>query len=106
MATIKIGCTLPHGLVLDVKGNKVTINGANQYAELTRLIGTHGTTDVEVSFWEAWKKENAENAAFVNGFIFETKDDTSAKDKVKDIEKKTGFEQLSPDSYGVETDKV
>jgi hypothetical protein len=106
MATIKIGCTLPHGLVLDVRGNKVTLNGANQYTEFTRLIGTHGTTDIDASFWEAWKKENAENAAFVNGFIFETKDESSAKSKVKDIEKKTGFEQLAPDSNGVETDKA
>lgn len=103
MALIKIGCTLPHGLVLEVKGTFVTLAGANQNTQTTRIIGTHGMTDVDQAFWDAWKKENFENAAFKNGFIFEAKTEADIKAKTKDIEK-NGFEQLDPDSHGVETD--
>ena len=103
MALIKIGCTLPHGLVLDVKGELVTLNGQNQYFDRLNHIGTHGVTEVEQSFWDAWKKENRESAALKNGFIFEAKNDAEIEAKRKDIAK-TGFEQIRPEDHNVTTD--
>lgn len=102
MALIKIGCTLPHGLVLSVNGNNVTLNGQNQYSHMTNRLGTHGVTDVEQSFWDAWKKENRETLALKNGFIFEAKTEAEVEAKRKDTGK-TGFEQIDPDSHSVET---
>jgi hypothetical protein len=106
MALVKIGCTLPHGIKLQLAGRPeiVELAGANQFSEMTNRLGTHGTTDIDASFWEAWKVEFAGFAALENGFIFEVKDEKSAKSKVKDLDN-TGFEPIDPNSHGVTEDK-
>jgi hypothetical protein len=104
MATVKIGCKLPHGLELAVGETKVTLNGANQHTIHTRLIGEYGVTDVDASFWAEWLKTWADSAMVKSGSVFEAKDEASVKAKAKD-QGKTGFEQLEPDSNGVKTDK-
>ena len=104
MATVKIGCKLPHGLVLEVNNVKVTLNGANQHFAFMSRMGDVGITDVDQSFWNEWLKSHAETPYVINGFVFETKDESSAKAKAADTAK-TGLEPLNPDSNGVTTDK-
>ena len=104
MASIKIGCTLPHGIVLNVNGVNVTLNGQNQFHNMTNRLDTHGVTEIDKSFWDSWKKENREMDAFKNGFIFEAQNDAEIEAKRKDVGK-SGFEQIDPDSHGVTTDE-
>ena len=104
MAIVKIGCKLPHGLVLEVNNVKVALNGANQHFTFMNRMGDVGVTDVEQSFWNEWLKSHAEAAYVINGFVFETKDEASASAKAKDTTQ-TGLEPLNPDSNGVTTEK-
>lgn len=104
---VKIGCTLPHGLIIEHEGVKVKLNGANQQTnEYFKLLGDFGTTDVDADFWNAWKKANFGFQPLVAGALYEARDDKSAKDKGKDHATiDTGFKPLDPSSHGVEEDK-
>lgn len=105
---IKIGCTLPHGIVLELDGRFVTIAGANQNTnEFFKILGEFGTTDVDADYWAEWKKRNFAFQPLVSGALYEAgKDDKSAKDKGKDQAKiDHGFAPLNPNSHGVEEDK-
>jgi len=67
MATVTVGCKLPHGLVARVDNKSVVFNGLNTGS----VIGSYGLTpDVDEAFWTEWLKRNA-GAAFVKqGFVF------------------------------------
>lgn len=103
---IKIGCTLPHGLVAEVEGVKVVFAGANQNcSEFRPLLGDYGITEVDADFWARWKKENINSRWIQSGVIYEAKDEKSIKDKGDDRKTiDTGFKPLDPNSNGVETD--
>lgn len=104
--TIKVGCTLPHGIVIFLNNVSVTLAGANQKTnEFFKILGDFGITDVDSDFWIAWKEANTEFQPLKSGAIFEAKDEKSVKDKGKDQSTiGTGFDPLPPDSNGVETD--
>ena len=104
--TIKVICTLPHGIVAEVNGVKVNFAGANQNcSEFRPLLGDYGVTEVDADFWAAWKKENINSRLVLSGAISEAKDEKSAKDKGADQATiDTGFKPLDPNSNGVETD--
>ncbi len=104
---VKIGCTLPHGLVIHHNDVNVTLAGANQNTnEFFKLLGDFGLTDVDADFWNAWKKANGEFAPLKSGAIYEAADEKSAKAKGKEQATiDTGFKPLDPSSHGVEEDK-
>ena len=105
---IKIGCTLPHGIVLELDNKFVTIAGANQNtSEYFKILGEYGLTDVDSDYWNEWKKRNWAFDPLVAGALFEAgKDDKSAKDKAKEqAQLDTGYAPLNPASHGVEEDK-
>lgn len=100
--TVTIGCKLPNGLVLEVGGKSVQINGANS----TQLVGGHGITyGVDAEFWQAWLKQNADRAVVKNGFIFAHEKSVNAKAEAKEkTDTKTGQEPIDPNAknHGVE----
>jgi hypothetical protein len=95
--TILIGCRLPNGLVLQVgkNPNRVTIDGVNK----SNIIGANFmTTEVDESFWLAWKAENSDFKPLKSGAIFEASSPREATDKAKELKgEKTGFEQIDKD---------
>lgn len=102
MANITIGCRLPSGLEIQVGEKKIELAGQNQrYKELGIEIillkdEDYGTTEVDASFWEAWKQIVGQDfAPLKSGAIFESKNATEAKAQAKDLkEKKTGHEPM------------
>lgn len=101
-AKVIIGCRLPHGLVLQHKGVKVTLDGMNK----SQIIGAnHITTEVDADFWEAWKAEHTKGKGFQplkTNAIFEAGGVREAQDKAKELTKeKTGFERLAKDAPGI-----
>lgn len=96
--TVIVGCKLPHGLILDHPldpTKKVELAGLNG----SRIIGaTHGVTEVDGEFWEAWKTVHADFPALKSGAIFEAKSQADVAAKAKELEgEKTGFEAMAQD---------
>lgn len=88
--TVLIGCKLPNGIVLEVEGRQVEIDGLNKSV----IIGsTHVTTVVDADFWDKWKSQNATFSAFKNGAIFEAATPNEAAAIVKDTSE-TGLEPM------------
>lgn len=77
MATVLIGCKLPHGLQLSLVGKpevQVILNGQNQHAKGKDYfvpLTAYGETEIDNDFWQAWKKENEGLDMVKNGLIFE-----------------------------------
>ena len=102
MAVVTVGCRLPSGLEIQVGDKKIELAGQNQrYKELGIEIillkdEDYGTTEVDASFWEAWKQIVGQDfAPLKSGAIFESKNATEAKAQAKDLkEKKTGHEPM------------
>ena len=102
MAVVTVGCRLPSGLEIQVGDKKIELAGQNQrYKELGIEIillkdEDYGTTEVDASFWEAWKQIVGQDFdPLKSGAIFEAKNATEAKAQAKDLkEKKTGHEPM------------
>lgn len=97
--TCVVGCKLPHGLKLELKGNdgKVathTLKGANA----ARIIGGYGLTEgIPTEFMEQWLRENAEHPAVRNQSVFMHSSVNSARAHAKDArELRTGLEAINP----------
>lgn len=95
---VTIGCKLPHGLHMDVGGQRITLAGENS----TEIVGGHGLTyGVPKDFWEAWKKEHAEQPFVKNGLVFAQGKTESAIAEAKEKQNnKTGFEGIDPANPG------
>lgn len=101
---VTIGCKLPHGLIIEARGNdgemvKHTLNGTNA----ARIVGGYGITEnVPGDLWKAWLKKNAKFPAVVNGQVFQHTDLKSAESiarERKDIQ--TGLEPIDPVKTGM-----
>lgn len=112
MASVVVGCKLPHGLkirlgevteevktpdprdrhrVVTSAGKEIILNGSHS----SGVIGGYGLTTVEDGdAMEAWLVENSEMAAVKNELIFieETKDKAAGKAK-ENKGRKSGFER-------------
>lgn len=112
MSTITIGCRLPSGFVLDVGGVRVEIAGQRQAQAGRDIIlltpDDFGRTEVDASFWEAFKKQvGPDFAPIKSGVIFEAANPKEAKAKHKDLKgESTGFEPLDKAAAGIEKVKV
>lgn len=94
MATVTVGCKLPHGLHLDVADKRITLLGVNS----SSVIGGHGITEnVDKDLFDRWMALNKESAAVKNKLIFahEKAGSTAAEAKEK-VNNKSGFEGLDP----------
>lgn len=94
--TVTVGCKLPNGLILELNGQTVEVNGSTS----SRVIGGHGITyDVDAEFFDAWMEAYADRAMVRNGFIFAH--DKAADTKAEAAEKEnnaTGLEAVDPDA--------
>lgn len=102
-STYVIGCKLPNGLSFNHEGKKITLAGANASA----LINGFGITrDVPADAWESFEKIHKESKFIRNGIVFAVTDEKSAADaSLERSKQKTGLEQASQKSAGVEPDK-
>ena len=96
MATVLVGCKLPHGIVIEYKGKSVTLDGLNK----SSIIGAdHMATSVDEGFWNGWLSENKEFAPVKSGAIFSAGNEQNLKAKAKEAKDiKTGFEQTPQDA--------
>jgi hypothetical protein len=108
MANVTIGCRLPNGLVLEVGDKSVELAGQRQTQQRSKIIllspDDYGTTEVDESFWQAWKQSVGKDfAPLASGAIFEAKNTNDASAKAKDLKsKKTGHEAMELNTDGVQ----
>lgn len=103
--TVIVGCKLPNGLIIEVGGQSVELNGANA----SNIIGGHGITyNVDADFFNAWMEAYQDRDMVKNGFIFahEEAENTEAEAQEK-IDNETKLEAINPDdnANGVSTAK-
>ena len=95
---IIIGCSLPHGIILNHPmdpSKTVTISGKNK---ATIIGATHATTDVDGDFWADWYAVNKEFPPVASGAIFVAKNQADAQSiAVEFKDRKTGFEPMRTD---------
>jgi hypothetical protein len=94
MTKVTVGCKLPHGLHLDVAGQRITLLGTNA----SNVIGGHGITEnVDKELFEKWLSDNKDSAAVTGGFIFAHGKVENVKAEAKEKKaNKNGFEGLDP----------
>lgn len=115
MATVQIGCKLPHGLVLEIitvdkttmfpapTGPRVTLKGANSRRPEGSTIaqGEHpyAITEVDKGFWDKWIETNANLPYVKNGQVFVADSVGKAAGIAKDQHTlPTGLEALKKES--------
>ncbi|HFC8465373.1 TPA: hypothetical protein ACFP4A_000636 [Neisseria subflava] len=82
--TVTVGCKLPNGLIIEVGGRSVELNGANA----SNTIGGHGITyNVDADFFNAWMEAHQDRDMVKNGFVFAHED---AKNTKAEAREKTG----------------
>jgi hypothetical protein len=103
MSKVTIGCRLPTGLILDLSDPTIPVvelAGQRQAQERSKIVllgeEDYGTTEVDKSFWEAFKaRVGPEYAPIKSGAIFEAKSEKESVAVAKDLKgKKTGHEPL------------
>lgn len=109
MANITIGCRLPNGIILELpSGAKVTLKGQNSAQARSPIILLSeedcGFTEVDASFWEAWKAHvGPDFAPLASLAIFEAKSQRDAESLHKEVKKqKTGHEPASQTDAKIE----
>ena len=111
MSTVTIGCRLPSGLILDLGDPtkpSVELAGQRQTQARSPIIllteEDYGTTEVDSSFWEAFKtRVGPEFAPIKSGAIFEAKSEKDAKAIAKELKgKKTGHEPLPQEDKDIQ----
>lgn len=101
MQTVTVGCKLPNGLHMDLRGDggelvkRITLNGANK----SEVIGGYGITHgVDKEAFEEWKRRNPDFTPLKKGLIFAQDKPAAAAAQAKEqAEIKNGFEGLNPD---------
>ncbi len=94
--TVTVGCKLPNGIVLEIEGYSVVLNGANA----SNVIGGYGLTEnVDKDAFDKWLKTHAEQEYVKNELVFAQAKTNSAEAKAKEnAGRKTGLEGLPQDN--------
>lgn len=102
-STYVIGCKLPNGLSFTHNGVKIVLAGANSSA----LVNGFGLTkNVPSDAWDSFAAAHKDSKFIRNGIVFAVTDEGSANDaSLERSGVKTGLEQASQKSAGVEPDK-
>lgn len=128
---VLIGCKLPSGLVLEVgysvvEGSgrdtrtmlsradnyaRVTLNGWNKgrpAGALAQLRPQHGQTEVDVDFWERWKKEHRDSKRWLKSqILFEAKNQAEFDAHAIDLRMRlSGLEPRDPDAMPNGIEKI
>lgn len=109
--TVIVGCKLPQGLLLEVDGITVRVNGSARYnmprpnkKHLQLGVNVHasdGLTTLDRGFWEKWCEAHKDYGPLVNGHIYSSATMNKAKTMAeKTADAKTGFEPLDPNKPG------
>lgn len=97
MASVNVACKLPNGLVIEVKGVKTVLKGANT----SELVNGFGVTEVDSVLWAEWLKIHGKHPAVVNGLVFAQGNEANVKAQTKDhAALETGLEGIDPDNPG------
>ena len=103
--TLIVGCKLPNGLIIEVGGQSVELNGANA----SNIIGGHGITyDVDADLFNAWMEAHQDRDMVKNGFVFAHEDAKNTKAEAREkTDNETKLEAINPDdkATGVSTAK-
>ncbi|WP_312387862.1 hypothetical protein [Atlantibacter hermannii] len=93
--TVTVGCKLPNGIVLEVEGYSVVLNGANS----SNVIGGYGLTEnVDKEAFDKWMKIHADQAYVKNELVFAQAKTNSAESKAKEnADRRSGLEGLPQD---------
>lgn len=92
---VTVGCKLPNGLVVDIDGYTVTLNGANA----SNIVGGYGLTEnVNKDAFDKWLKAHADQPYVKNELVFAQAKTNSAESKAKEnADVKSGLEGLPQD---------
>ncbi|MDE3023343.1 MAG: hypothetical protein KGI54_16090 [Pseudomonadota bacterium] len=102
MATVTVGCKLPHGLILEIGKQKYVLNGAHT----AQVLGFNGerigiTHNVDKDFFDKWMETHKEYQPVKAGLIFAHEKEANVIAEGKEKKKvKTGFEAIDPDKPG------
>lgn len=110
---VKVGCKLPHGLILteEVKvedkfvatGKRTVLQGYNS----AKVIGGCGITEVDRDFITHWLEANKAFAPVVEGLIFVVgSDDEAEKEAARRETVRSGFEAPQPGAPGTNLEPV
>lgn len=103
--TVTVGCKLPNGLIIEVGGQSVELNGANA----SNIVGGHGITyDVDADFFNAWLEAHQDRDMVKNGFVFAHEEAKNTKAEAREkADNETKLEAINPDdkANGVSTAK-
>ncbi|WP_147196028.1 hypothetical protein [Pantoea sp. CCBC3-3-1] len=93
---VTVGCKLPNGLVIDIDGYTVTLNGANS----SNIVGGYGLTEnVDKAAFDKWLKAHGDQAYVKNELVFAQAKTNSAESKAKEnADVKSGLEGLPQDN--------
>jgi len=93
--TVTVGCKLPNGLIIEVGGQSVELNGANA----SNIIGGHGITyDVDADLFNAWLEAHQDRDMVKNGFVFAHEDAKNTKAEAREkTDNETKLEAINPD---------
>lgn len=111
--TVRVGCKLPHGLLMEIgkRGDPQYKNfqlRGPQSMRLKQIVGGWGLTDVPKDFWDEWLRSTGKKLDFVKyGFVWAEEDSDKAEARAVDESSlRSGFERLDPSKppKGVEID--
>lgn len=96
--TCVVGCKLPHGLHLELKGSEGVVRHTLKGNNAARIIGGYGITDgIPTEFMTQWLKKNAKHPAVIAGAIFMHNTVEGAVARAKEgREIRTGCEAIDP----------
>lgn len=96
--TCVVGCKLPHGLHLDLKGKDGTVRFTLKGNNASRIVGGYGLTEnIPTDFMTEWLKRNKDHPAVKAGAVFMHTDGASAEARAKEGRSNTtGFEAIDP----------
>ncbi|WP_166506900.1 hypothetical protein [Sodalis glossinidius] len=79
---VTVGCKLPNGLVFEVEGLTVTLNGNRQ--EAGHVTGGYGLTQIDKVFFDAWLAIHAQQPYIKNGVVFAQSIQNSARSQARE----------------------
>jgi len=93
---VTVGCKLPNGIVMEVDGRELVLNGANA----SSVIGGYGLTEnVDKAAFDKWMETHKDQPYVKNELVFAQAKTNSAESKAKEnADVKSGLEGLPQDN--------
>ena len=105
--TVTVACKLPNGLMIEVRGTEIRLNGPARYVSpqpgrvspnpIEDIVYNAGLTVVDKALWEEWLKDHKSYDPVKTGFVYALANRNETTAKAKDGEKmRTGLEPIDP----------